>query len=180
MLVNNKVIFYKDISMVMDPKSAAKLGEAYGKGVTDAVFGIVDVVKNAPAQKAANNQRVINQNKITEINNQITRQNNALRVQAMQEIAAEQEAMAMARMSPQQRAAYKQSKIDAANATKKAERRRQEAHDEMVQYFWAAMILFVFLPLVVWLGLLIWGIADPMAYYSMKSWVPLLKVLVGR
>ena len=98
----------------------------------------------------------------------------------MQEIAAEQEAMAMARMTPAQRAAYKQSKIDAANAAKKAERRRREAHDEMVQYFWAAVILFVLLPLVVWLGLLIWGIADPMAYYSMKSWVPLLKVLVGR
>jgi len=180
MLVNNKVIFYKDISMVMDPKSAAKLGEAYGKGVTDAVFGIVDVVKNAPAQKAANNQRVINQNKITEINNQIVRNNNALREQAMREIAAEQEQHMLLQMTPAQRAAFKQSKIDAANAAKKAERRRQEAHDEMVQYFWAAMILFVFLPLVVWLGLLIWGIADPMAYYSLKSWVPLLKVLVGR
>ena len=53
---------------MIDPKNAGKIGEAYGKGITDAVFGIVDVVKNAPAQKAANNQRVINQNKITEIN----------------------------------------------------------------------------------------------------------------
>jgi ribosomal protein L21 len=166
--------------MALDPKSAAKLGKAYGEGITDAVFGIVDDVRSAKNIKAANNQKIINQNKITEINNQIVRQNNALRVQAMQEIAAEQEAMAMARMTPAQRAAYKQSKIDSEKARARAERQRQESHDEMVQYFWAALILFVFLPLVVWLGLLIWGIADHMAYYSLKSWVPLLKVIVGR
>ena len=166
--------------MALDPKSAAKLGKAYGEGITDAVFGIVDDVRSAKNIKAANNQKIINQNKITEINNQIVRNNNALRAQAMQEIADEQEAMAMARMTPSQRAAYKQSKIDAANAAKKAERRRQEAHEEMMQYFWACVILFLFIPLIVWIGLLIWGIADTMAYFSLKSWVPLLKTLVGR
>jgi hypothetical protein len=164
----------------MDPKKAQKLGEAWGGVVTDSVFGIVDVVRNAPAQKAANNQRIMNQNKITEINNQITRQNNALRIQAMKEIAEEQEAMAMARMTPAQRAAYKQSKIDGEKARAKAERLRQEHHEDMMMYFWTFFIIFVIFPLIIWIGLIIYGSLDPMAYYSMKSWVPLLKTIVGR
>ena len=165
--------------MVMDPKSAAKLGEAYGKGVTDAVFGIVDVVKNAPAQKAANTQRVINQNKITEINNQVIRNNNVLREQAMREIVAEQEAEMISRMSPAQRQAFYQARTDAAHAAHKAKVDAQRKKEEFWEIFWALFFIFVVLPFIVWIGLIIWGVSDVMACYSMKNIIPLMKAICG-
>jgi len=163
-----------------DPKEAAKLGKAWGEVLTESIFGIVDVVKGAPAKRAATNKKIINQNKITEINNQITRNNNALRIQAMQEIAAEQEQDMLSRMTPAQRTAFKQAKKDQAQAAARAERLAREAHEENMQIFWLCFILFIILPTIVWIGLLIYGILDPMAYYSMKNWVPLLKTIVGR
>ena len=164
----------------MDPKSAAKLGESYGKGVTDAVFGIVDVVRNAPAQKAANNQRIINQNKITEINNQVVRNNNALREQAMREIAAEQEAEMLSRMSPAQRKAFYEARNAAAHEAHRAKIEAERKREEFWEAFWALFAIFVVLPSIVWVGLLIWGISDVMACYSMKGIIPLMKALCGR
>ena len=164
---------------MIDPKNAGKIGEAYGKGITDAVFGIVDVVKNAPAQKAANNQRVINQNKITEINNQVIRNNNALREQAMKEIAAEQEAAMIARMTPAQRQAFYQARADAAHAAHKAKVEAQRKKEEFWEIFWALFFIFVVLPFIVWVGLIIWGISDVMACYSMKNIIPLMKAICG-
>ena len=164
---------------MIDPKSAGKLGEAYGKGITNAVFGIVDVVKNAPAQKAANTQRVINQNKITEINNQVIRNNNALREQAMREIVAEQEAAMIARLSPAQRQAFYQARADAAHAAHKAKVEAQRKKEEFWEIFWALFFIFVVLPFIVWVGLIIWGISDVMACYSMKNIIPLMKAICG-
>ena len=164
---------------MIDPKSAGKIGEAYGKGITDAVFGIVDVVKNAPAQKAANNQRVINQNKITEINNQVIRNNNALREQAMKETPAEQEAAMIARMTPAQRQAFYQARADAAHAAHKAKVEAQRKKEEFWEIFWALFFIFIVLPFIVWIGLIIWGISDVMACYSMKNIIPLMKTICG-
>jgi hypothetical protein len=168
----------------MDPKKAQKLGQAWGEVLTDSVFGIADVVKNAPAQKAANNQRVLNKNKITEINNQIVRQNNLLREQAMRELAKEAEMDALAKMTPKQREDYKQAKIAAEKSRVREQRLAKERHEEMMTYFWTFFIIFVVLPLVVWAGLLLYGIiissSDYQAYASLKSWVPLLKTIVGR
>lgn len=164
---------------MIDPKSAGKLGEAYGKGITNAVFGIVDVVKNAPAQKAANTQRVINQNKITEINNQVIRNNNALREQAMREIVAEQEAAMIARMTPAQRQAFYQARADAAHAAHKAKVDAQRKKEEFWEIFWALFFIFVVLPFIVWIGLIIWGVSDVMACYSMKNIIPLMKAICG-
>ena len=170
--------------MALDPKSAAKLGEAYGKGVTDAVFGIVDVVKNAPAQKAANNARVIQQNKITELNNQIIRNNNALREQAMREIAAEQEQHMLLQMTPAQRKAFKETQAAEEKRRARAEREAKQRAEEFWQYFWACMIVFVFVPIVVWVGLLIFGIvikhSDYYTYKSLADVVPLLRTIGGR
>ena len=162
---------------MIDPKTAAKLGESLGKGLSDQVFGIVDVVKNAKNIKAANNQKIINQNKITEINNQTTRNNNLLREQAMREIAAEQEAMMLARMTPAQKDQYYRAKIEAAKEAKRIAREAEIAHQEMIEYIWIAIIIFVILPLFIWIGLLIWGMSDVMACYNMKGIVPLLKAL---
>ena len=164
---------------MLDPKTAAKLGESYGKGITDAVFGIVDVVKNAPAQKEANNRKVLAQNRITEINNQITRNNNALREQAMREIAAEQEAEMIARMSPAQRQAFFQARADAAHAAHKAKVEAQRKKEEFWEIFWALFFIFVVLPFIVWIGLIIWGVSDVMACYSMKNIIPLMKAICG-
>ena len=59
----------------MDPRKAQKLGENWGGAITDSVFGIVDVVKNAPAQKAANNRAALARNAQIEANNAVTRMN---------------------------------------------------------------------------------------------------------
>lgn len=134
--------------MALDPKSAAKLGEAYGKGVTDAVFGIVDVVRDSKNIKAQNNSKIAAKNKITEINNQIVRQNNALREQAMREIAAEQEAHALAQMTPAQRQAYKATKAANAQAAEKAKHIAQQKREEFWQYVWAIIIVLICFPVL--------------------------------
>lgn len=162
---------------MMDPKSAAKLGQSLGKGLSDQVFGIVDDVRNAKNIKAANNQKIINQNKVTEINNQIVRQNNAMREQAMREIAAEQEQAALAKMTPAQRQAYYKAKNDAAKEAARLKREAEQRHEEMMQYIGAAFIVFVILPLMIWFGLLVFGATDRMACYSMRDIIPLMSAL---
>jgi hypothetical protein len=170
--------------MALDPKSAAKLGKAYGEGITDAVFGIVDDVRNAKNIKAANNAKIIQKNKITELNNQIIRNNNALREQAMREIAAEQEQHMLLQMTPAQRKAFKENQVAEEKRRARAEREAKERAEEFWQYFWAFMIIFVFVPLVVWIGLLIFGIvikhSDYYTYKSLADVVPLLRTIGGR
>ena len=144
---------------MIDPKTAAKLGESYGKGITDAVFGIVDVVKNAPAQKEANNRKVLAQNRITEINNQITRNNNALREQAMREIAAEQEAIMIAKMTPAQRDAYYKAKVEAAKEAQRLEREAQRKKEEFWQIFWTIVTLILSIPLLGGMGYVLYLLA---------------------
>ena len=163
----------------MDPRKAQKLGENWGGAITDSVFGIVDVVKNAPAQKAANNRAALAKNAQIEANNAVIRMNNQLRVQAMQEIAAEQEAMAIARMTPAQRQAYYQAKADAAHAAHKAKVQAERKKEEFWEIFWALFTIFIVLPFLIWIGLLIWGMADVMACYNMKSIVPLMRAVCG-
>lgn len=161
--------------MALDPKSAAKLGESFGKGLTDSVFGIVDTVRNAKNIKQQNTQKIANQNKITDINNQVVRMNNALREQAMREIAAEQEKQALMKMSPAQREAYYKMKAEQAKEAARIKREAEQAHEEMMEMIWVAIILLVGLPLMIWFGLLIWGATDVMACYKLKSFVPLVK-----
>ena len=162
---------------MIDPKSAGKIGEAYGKGITDAVFGIVDVVRNAPAQKEANNRKVLAQNRITEINNQVIRNNNTLREQAMREIAAEQEQEMISRMSPAQRQAFFQARADAAREAHRLKVEAQRKSEEFWEMFWEIFFIFVVLPFLMCVGLLIWGISDFMACHSMRSIVPLMSAL---
>ena len=145
--------------MALDPKSAAKLGKAYGEGVTDAVFGIVDDVRNAKNIKAQNNAKIAAKNKITEINNQIIRNNNALREQAMREIAAEQEAHMLASMTPSQRTAYKAQKEANAKAAVAAQREAQRKKEDFWQYFWATIIILICIPLLGGFGYLLYRFA---------------------
>jgi hypothetical protein len=175
-LVNFLYKNYQEITMI-DPKSAGKIGEAYGKGITDAVFGIVDVVRNAPAQKEANNRKVLAQNRITEINNQIIRNNNTLREQAMREIAAEQEQEMLSRMSPAQRQAFYQARADAAKEVHRLKVEAQRKSEEFWEIVGVVFFLFVVLPIVIWAGLLIWGATDFMACHGMRNIVPLMSAL---
>ena len=165
---------------MLDPKSAAKLGDSIGKGLSDQVFGIVDVLRNSKNIKQQNEQKIINKNKITDINNTVVRANNALREQAMRELAAEQEQEAVAKMSPAQRQAYYKVKTEQAKEAARLKRAAEIAHQEMVELIWVAVILLVGLPLIVWIGLLMFGAADIMACYSMRSIVPLMKAICGR
>jgi|GEM_PF-4291288 len=162
---------------MIDPKTAAKLGESYGKGITDAVFGIVDVVKNAPAQKEAKNRKVLAQNRITEINNQVIRNNNALREQAMREIAAEQEAEMIARMSPAQRQAFYQARAAAAHEIHRLKIEAQRKSEEFWEMFGILFSMFVVLPFLAWIGLIVWGLSDFMACHSMKNIIPLMSAI---
>jgi len=162
---------------MIDPKSAAKIGGAYGKGITDAVFGIVDVVRNAPAQKEANNRKVLAQNRITEINNQIIRNNNTLREQAMREIAAEQEQEMISRMSPAQRQEFYRARAEAAKEIHRLKVEAQRRKEEFWELFWAVFSIFVVLPILIWIGLLVWGAVDFMACHGMRSIIPLMTAL---
>ena len=134
---------------MMDPKSAAKFGNSIGKGLTDSVFGIVDTVRNAKAIKAQNTQKIANHNKITEINNQVVRMNNALREQAMREIAAEQEKQALMKMSKAQREAYYKAKVEAA---KEAERLRREEERRKEEFWEIVWIIVAIVFLIVFIG----------------------------
>jgi preprotein translocase subunit Sss1 len=144
---------------MLDPKSAAKLGSSLGKGLSDQVFGIVDDVRNAKNIKAANNQRIINQNKVTEINNQVVRNNNRLREQAMREIAAEQEASMIAKMSPAQREAYYKAKVEAAKEAQRLEREAKKKKEEFWQIFWTIVVLAISIPLLGGMGYVLFLLA---------------------
>jgi len=165
---------------MMDPKSAAKLGQSLGKGLSDQVFGIVDDVRNAKNIKAANNQRIINQNKVTEINNQVVRSNNILREQAMREVAAEQEAAMLAQLTPAQRESYHKAKAQAAREAHKAKLEAERKKEEFWEMFWALFFVFAVLPFMAWIGLLVWGATDIVACYSMKGIIPLMSAMCGR
>jgi hypothetical protein len=93
-----------------DPKDAAKLGKVWGEAITDSVFGIADDMRKVKAK----NETIKARNELVKINNETVKNNRLLREQAMRELAAEQEAMSMARMSPAQREAYKKAKSKAA------------------------------------------------------------------
>jgi hypothetical protein len=162
---------------MLDPKSAAKLGSSLGKGLSDQVFGIVDDVKNAKNIKAANNQRIINQNKVTDINNQVIRNNNRLREQAMREIAAEQEASMIAKMTPAQREAYYKAKVEAAKEIHRLKVEAQRKSEEFWELVGVLFFIFIVLPIVIWTGVLIWGATDFMACHSMRNIVPLMSAL---
>ena len=134
---------------MMDPKSASKFGNSIGKGLTDSIFGIVDTVRDSKRIKAENNSKIAAHNKVTEINNQVVRMNNALREQAMREIVAEQEKAALMKMSKAQREAYYKAKVEAA---KEAERLRREEERRKEEFWEIVWIIVAIVFLIVFVG----------------------------
>ena len=163
--------------MALDPESAAKLGKSLGKGLSDQVFGLVDDVRNAKAQRIVNNQKIAQKNTITEINNQVVRQNNALREQAMREIAAEQERAALAKMTISQRQEYFRVKAEQAKEMARVKRLAEERHEEIMAMIYTALALFIIVPIMVWFALLVWGAADITACFKLRGIVPLISAL---
>ena len=165
----------------MDPKKAQKLGESWGSVLADSIFGIVDIFKNKDAMKAAANRKVLAQNAIIDANNKITRQNNALRAQAIREIARDQELSALAKMSPSQRQAYHQAKAEAAHEEARALRAAQRRAEERSELFWGLFILLFILPAIVYLVLLLVGVAtaDNWQMYDFFRHIPGVPLLSG-
>lgn len=128
-----------------DPKEAANLGKVWGETLTDSVFGIADDLRKVKAK----NQATAARNELVKINNEIAKNNQLLRQQAMREIAAEQEAQRIARMSPAQRQAYAKAKSQAAKA---AHDREVEA-ENMKQYIWAGVILIALIAIAGAIGI---------------------------
>jgi len=159
-----------------DPKEAAKLGQAWGETITDSIFGITDIFKNRRAMKAANDRKVLNKNAVTDINNQVIRNNNTLMVQAMREIAAEQEQAMLLKMSPAQREAFYREKIEMAKAEQRAQREADRKHEEMMELIMVCITIFIVLPIMIWVGLLVWGASDFMSCYAMRDIVPFMKL----
>ena len=116
-----------------DPKEAANLGKVWGETLTDSVFGIADDMKKVKAK----NQATAARNELIKINNEIAKNNQLLRQQAMREIAEEQERQRIARMTPAQKQAYAAAKAQA----KKAEHDRQVAAENTKQYIIAGVII---------------------------------------
>ena len=128
-----------------DPKEAANLGKVWGETLTDSVFGIADDIKKVKAK----NQATAARNELIKINNEIAKNNQLLRQQAMKELAEEQERQRIARMTPAQKQAYAAAKAKAA----KAERDRQVESENMKQYIWAGVILVALIAIAVTIGI---------------------------
>ena len=105
----------------LDPNKAAKLGETWGKTVTDSVFGIVDVVDNHKKKMAHVNALNEANKGAIEHNKNVNAQQKILKDIAMAEEARSQEIAMLQAMSPAQRDAYHKAKIAAAKAKAKKE-----------------------------------------------------------
>ena len=128
-----------------DPKEAAELGKAWGKTITDSVFGFSDDIRKVKAK----NQATAARNELIKINNEIAKNNQLLRQQAMREIAEEQERQRIARMTPAQKQAYAAAKAQAARAA----RDREVESANLKQYIWAGVILVALMAIVATIGL---------------------------
>jgi L-lactate utilization protein LutC len=128
-----------------DPKEAANLGKVWGETLTDSVFGIADDLRKVKAK----NQATAARNELVKINNEIAKNNQLLRQQAMREIAEEQERARIARMTPAQKQAYANAK---ARAAKAAHDREVEA-ENMKQYIWAGVILIALMAIAGAIGI---------------------------
>jgi len=168
----------------LDPNKAAKLGETWGKSVTDSVFGIVDVVDNhkkKAAQINANNEA--NKGAIAH-NKNVNEQQKILKDIAMAEEARSQEIAMLQAMSPAQRDAYHKAKIAAAKAKAKKELEEANAKAEMGESMEAVGLIFVGIPLVVYFFLFfmvtVFAYTDRSTYRQFAPYVPFAQTVYGK
>jgi hypothetical protein len=168
----------------LDPKKAAKVGEEWGKAVTDSVFGIVDVVdkhKQKVKQVQANNEA--NKGAI-EHNKTVDEQQKILKKIAMDQIAREQEQAVLQAMSPAQREAYHKAKIATAKAKAKRELQEAESAEEMKQLLQIFAAIFIGFPILIYFVMFMFcailASTDRGTYREIAPYVPYARAVFGR
>lgn len=168
----------------LDPKKAQKLGEDFGKSVTDSVFGIVDVVDKHKA-KVAHINAVNEANKgALDHNKKVSEQTKILKQMAIAEEERAQEIAILQAMNPQQRDAYYKAKIAAAKEKAKKEREEAEAHEETIAIIQIFATIFIVLPLVLYFLLFflvtIFAFSDRASYREIAPYVPFAQKVYGK
>jgi hypothetical protein len=168
----------------LDPNKAAKLGETWGKTVTDSVFGIVDVVDNHK-KKMAHVNAVNEANKgAIEHNKNVNTQQKILKDIAMAEEARSQEIAMLQAMSPAQRDAYHKAKIAAAKAKAKKELEEANARAEMQELMQIFGLVFIGIPIVIYffafMMVTIFAFSDRSSYRQIAPYVPFAQSIYGR
>ena len=185
MSIGESVFIRGNTKMIpIDPNKAAKLGESWGKTVTDSVFGIVDVVDNHK-KKVAHVNAVNEANKgALDHNKKINEQQKILKDMAIAEEAKAQEALLLQGMSPAQRDAYYKAKIAAGKAKAKRELEEAESRAETEALMQVFALVFVGVPLIIYLFLFfivtIFAYTDRSSYREISPFVPGSQAIYGK
>ena len=168
----------------LDPNKAAKIGETWGKAVTDSVFGIVDVVDKAKA-KNAHIKAVNEANKgALDHNKKVNEQQKILKQIAIDEEAKANERAILQAMSPAQREAYHKAKIAAAKEKAKRELQEANAKAEMEEIMQVIALIFIGLPLIIYFFMFfmvtILAFSDRSSYRQIAPYVPFAQAAYGK
>jgi hypothetical protein len=177
--------YHKENQMIpLDPNKAAKLGETWGKTVTDSVFGIVDVVDKHKA-KVAHVNAVNEANKgALDHNKKVSDQTKILKQMAIAEEERAQEIAILQAMSPKQRDEYYKAKIAAGKAKAKKELEEAEAAAENAALMQIIALIFIGVPLIVYFFLFfmvtIFAYTDRASYRELAKFVPFATSVYGK
>ena len=168
----------------LDPKKAQKVGEEFGKAVTDSVFGIVDVV-DKHKQKVAHVKAVNEANAgVIAHNKQVVEQQKVLKQIALDQIAREQELNMLQAMSPAQREAYHKAKIAAAKQKAREELARAKEAEEMQELMQAIAAIFIILPTTIYFLMFMFcailASTDRNTYRQIAPYVPFAQSVFGK
>jgi hypothetical protein len=175
----------KEAQMIpLDPNKAAKVGETWGKAVTDSVFGIVDVV-DKHNKKNAHIKAVNEANKgALDHNQKVNEQNKILKQIAIDEEAKANERAILQAMSPAQREAYHKAKIAAAKEKAKRELQEANAKAEMEEIMQVVALIFIGLPLIIYFFMFfmvtILAFSDRSSYRQIAPYVPFAQSVYGK
>jgi hypothetical protein len=168
----------------LDPKKAQKVGEEWGKTVTDSVFGIVDVV-DKHNKKNAHIKAVNEANKgALDHNKKVDEQQKILKKMALEQEAREQEIALLQAMSPAQRDAYHKAKIAAGKERAKRELEEANSRAETEALLQVMALLFIGIPLVIYFLLFfmvtIFAFSDRSSYRQLAPYVPFAQSVYGK
>jgi hypothetical protein len=168
----------------LDPNKAAKVGEQWGKVVTDSVFGIVDVVDKAKAKKAHINAVNAANKGVLDHNKKVDDQQKILKQMAIEEEAKANERAMLQAMSPAQREAYHKAKIAAAKEKAKRELEAANAAAETAEMVQAIVLVFIAIPLVLYFFMFfmvtIFAFSDRSSYRQIAPYVPFAQAVYGK
>ena len=168
----------------LDPNKAAKIGETWGKAVTDSVFGIVDVVDKAKAKNAHINAVNAANKGALDHNKKVNDQQKILKQIAIDQEAREQEIAMLQAMSPAQREAYHKAKIAAAKEKAKRELEEANAAAETAELMQALALIFIGLPMILYFFMFfmvtIFAFSDRSSYRMIAPYVPFAQSVYGK